>query len=801
MMAETRALIFVLQIIAAAGWVAAALLVWGWGRASELGRSFSRLALLVAGWNLGIAIKSIPAVPEVALQAAFYPLFLIPAAALDTTLRLVRGEPDSRESKILWWAYAVSMVLCVLQTHQLVFARHSAYDWGFFGSAGPILPLLIAHMLGCIGFGLGKCWKVSREGIDERRRSHILNWMAGIVIFSVLGFSNFLPNYGMGTLPLGAVGSIVFLVFLAERSYRFRSPSFDRELLRYAPIFAQSAALAAPVIGLAVVAILLRSGSWFLPATVLIIGVGFFLFFAEQPTLRREVQRVLEELFFPARYAARAGLRESVEELLVGSDLADAASLRRILEATCSTLNVTGAGIYRVGIDGTSHVPLCTFGVFVMPGQLESGGLVVSDGFAAEGLRALPIAGRSSARGFLAVGPKHSGGVIDDSDLTLLTMVAAHVGLALELADANSRLAGQEAELIALRKKVDDEVAAIRAEVRVNPKFASIIGESNPIVATLHAVEQAASADIPVLITGETGTGKELIARAVHALSRRQSGPMIAVNCPAIPVELAEAELFGHERGAFTGANEARPGRFESANHGTLFLDEVADLPMAVQTKLLRVLQEQESQRLGSEKIHKLDFRVVAATNRDLHEEVTRGHFREDLLHRLAGVHIVVPPLRERRSDIPALATYFLERSATDLGKDIAGLSPDALETLVDYSWPGNIRELQNVIDRAVLLCTKRVILAEHLGNLQSDVHTFESFDGNGSLTHLLRDEKIRRVESTLTRTGGNQAAAARILGMSRSNLSRMMKRYGIKANRSNVDLDSTGTGDSNRGT
>jgi transcriptional regulator with GAF, ATPase, and Fis domain len=292
----------------------------------------------------------------------------------------------------------------------------------------------------------------------------------------------------------------------------------------------------------------------------------------------------------------------------------------------------------------------------------------------------------------------------------------------------------------------------------------------------LKTVAQVGPTDVTVLVTGETGTGKELIARAIHDVSPRRNGPLINVNCPAIPTDLAESDLFGHERGAFTGAISAQPGKFEMAHNGTIFLDEVADLPIAIQVKLLRVLQEREIQRVGGRKVLKLNLRIIAATNRDLREAVATGRFREDLYFRLTAVPVHVPPLRERLEDIPVLASYFLQRAATAYQKEIAGFAPEAMTALQLYHWPGNVRELQHVIERAALLCTGDRIIAEHLGDLAPTAPRSRS-----SLSTTLQAEKRRHVEAALAQTGGNQAAAARLLGMSRSNFGRLLKSLGLK--------------------
>jgi formate hydrogenlyase transcriptional activator len=245
---------------------------------------------------------------------------------------------------------------------------------------------------------------------------------------------------------------------------------------------------------------------------------------------------------------------------------------------------------------------------------------------------------------------------------------------------------------------------------RPDRRFERIIGNSAALESVLEQVEQVAITDSTVLIEGETGTGKELIAHAIHSASRRLGRPFIKLNCAAIPLDLLESELFGHEKGAFTGAIAQKIGRFEMADKGTLFLDEVGDIPPALQPKLLRVLQEQEFERLGSGRTHKVDVRLVAATNRDLAKMVTRGQFRSDLYYRLNVFPILLPALRERRQDIPALVTHFVKTFSGRMGKEVASIPPETMAAFQWYSWPGNIRELQNLVERAVILSRDRVL-------------------------------------------------------------------------------------------
>jgi len=307
-------------------------------------------------------------------------------------------------------------------------------------------------------------------------------------------------------------------------------------------------------------------------------------------------------------------------------------------------------------------------------------------------------------------------------------------------------------------------------------RFEQIIGNSPVLESVLEQVEQVAPTDSTVLIQGETGTGKELIARAIHNLSVRCGRPFIKLNCAAIPFDLLESELFGHERGAFTGAIAQKIGRFELADKGTLFLDEVGDIPPGLQPKLLRVLQEQEFERLGSTRTHQVDVRLVAATNRNLVDMVKRNEFRSDLYYRLNVFPVPLPPLRERREDIPALVEHFVELYARRMDKQIEHIAPETMSALVSYQWPGNIRELQNFIERSVIL-TSGNVLHPPLASLKSaaDVESL----GAITLEDAERDHIRKTLEQTRWVVAGPNGAAAR-LGIKRSTLYFRMQKLGI---------------------
>jgi formate hydrogenlyase transcriptional activator len=326
-------------------------------------------------------------------------------------------------------------------------------------------------------------------------------------------------------------------------------------------------------------------------------------------------------------------------------------------------------------------------------------------------------------------------------------------------------------------EELESQNIYLREEINVERSYGEVVGESAAMRKVFKSIGKVADTESTVLVLGETGTGKELTARAIHNLSRRRHGVMVKVNCAALPAGLAESELFGHERGAFTGAVQQKKGRFELAHNGTIFLDEVGELSADVQVKLLRVLQEQEFERLGSTRPTKVSVRVIAATNRNLEEEVARGRFRSDLFYRLNIFPIHLPPLRERKPDVTLLATHFVTEFARRMGKPVRGIEANAMARLMAYEWPGNVRELANVLERAVILCDGLSILEGHLGVIGRDRRDSGAFP---TLEEVERQHIIR----ALTETGGVLAGpqgAAKLLGMRRSTVWSRMKKLGIQ--------------------
>jgi formate hydrogenlyase transcriptional activator len=361
----------------------------------------------------------------------------------------------------------------------------------------------------------------------------------------------------------------------------------------------------------------------------------------------------------------------------------------------------------------------------------------------------------------------------DSADVNFLQLVANQVAVAVENA-----LAFQEIET--LKDKLAKEKAYLEDEVRTEHNFGDIVGESAALREILENVETVGPTDSTVLICGETGTGKELIARAVHDLSPRKGRTFVKLNCAAIPTGLLESELFGHEKGAFTGAIAQKIGRFELANQGTLFLDEVGDISLELQSKLLRVLQEQEFERLGGTRTIRVNVRLVAATNCDLSKMVAEKKFRSDLYYRLNVFPLMLPPLRERPDDIPRLVRHFTHRFARRMHRHIDTVPSSVMDALVRYPWPGNVRELQNVIERAVIL-TKGSALQVSLSDLQVVASPTNDAETNAPIT--LTDADREHILAALTATnwvvGGPKGAALR-LGMNRSTLLKKMQKLGI---------------------
>ena len=402
----------------------------------------------------------------------------------------------------------------------------------------------------------------------------------------------------------------------------------------------------------------------------------------------------------------------------------------------------------------------------------EAGAISKTTGelFALEGLQSvccLPLVSHSRALGTLNLGSRKEN-FFTSNDLQFFSQAAAQITIALE--NAMSYKCIEE-----LNSRLAEEKVYLEDEIRTDNRFEEIIGQSRALRAILKQVETVAPTDSTVLIYGETGTGKELLARAIHDLSSRRQGTFVKLNCAAIPTGLLESEMFGHEKGAFTGAIAQRIGRFELAHRGTMFMDEVGEIPLELQTKLLRVLQEREFERLGSSRTIKTDARLVAATNRDLTTMVEQREFRADLYYRLNVFPITVPPLRERREDIPLLVRYFVQQNARRMNKRITSIPADAMDALTHYHWPGNIRELQNFVERAVIISPGPALQAP----VRELKRAVKGVSPAVTLEAAEREAIIAALRDANGRVGGDQGAAAR-LGMKRTTLQAKMRKLGI---------------------
>ena len=345
-----------------------------------------------------------------------------------------------------------------------------------------------------------------------------------------------------------------------------------------------------------------------------------------------------------------------------------------------------------------------------------------------------------------------------------------------ERKQAELNLKAALSEIKELKEKLEVERAYLQEEIKLEYNYENIIGQSDGLNYVLYKVEQIASSDTTVLILGETGTGKELVARAIHSLSPRKDRTLVKVNCATLPSNLIESELFGHEKGAFTGAHARQLGRFEVANGATLFLDEIGELPLELQPKLLRVIQDGEFERLGSSATNKVDVRLIAATNRYLEEEVRKGRFREDLWYRLNVFPITAPPLRERMEDIALLVDFFVDKISRRLGKSIESIPVSVMNALLDYQWPGNVRELENVLERAVINSSgPKLHLVDELQKPHKDLTTAKK-----TLNEVERDYIVRVLEQTNWKVSGPNGAAE-ILGFDRSTLRARMRKLDIR--------------------
>jgi formate hydrogenlyase transcriptional activator len=510
----------------------------------------------------------------------------------------------------------------------------------------------------------------------------------------------------------------------------------------------------------------------------------------------RESQRAEERLRLlldlTNRVVSTLDLRELLREV--------SASIRRVMQCDGAGVSLpdpetgqlrlyaldfpTGKGVIHEGMNATpGHSVARVFAsgqaLNMTPEEIENDGMIKDEH--PRSLCRIPLVSRDRVLGVLSLGT-HREGAFTDGDMAFLGDVAKQVAIAVE----NALAYGQIADL---KDKLTQEKVYLEDEIRSELNFEEIVGNSEGLRRVLRKVETVAPTDSTVLIYGETGTGKELIARAVHNLSARKTSAFVKMNCAAIPTGLLESELFGHERGAFTGAISQRVGRFELAHRGTMFLDEIGEIPLELQPKLLRVLQEREFERLGSSRTLRTDARLIAATNRDLGDMVAEQTFRSDLYYRLNVFPVRIPPLRERPEDIPMLVRHFVQQFARRNNRTIETIPSEVMETLVHYHWPGNIRELQNVIERGVIVSRGPVLKVPMAdlrlnGDRSESVRVASTPSLRGTLDEAERNQILAALEQSRWVIAGPGGAAAR-LGMKRSTLQFRMRKLGIQISRS----------------
>ena len=505
-----------------------------------------------------------------------------------------------------------------------------------------------------------------------------------------------------------------------------------------------------------------------LPALAVLIAIPFL------PGLFESMTRRMQERLFPLRVRlveVAAGLSEELSRQTEGAEACRAVEVA-LRERVGLRRAVVFPGDPPEGMTFDSTVAKLRRGESVALFDRERARPVYTWMQQREFTLLLPLLASSRLRGALAVGDPPGGGLFTSEDVDVLSVLASRLAISLANAEAWDRIRALEARL-------REENQALREELELHAGFPEIVGRSPAMAAVFRMIEQVAGLDTTVLLLGETGTGKGLVARAIHARSPRRDGPLVKVSCAAIPPDLVESELFGHERGSFTGAVSRRHGRFELARHGTLFLDEVAELPLEVQAKLLRVIQEREFERVGGTETIVTDARVLAATNRDLAAEVRAGRFREDLFFRLNVFPIRLPPLRERREDLPLLVAFFLERGNARFGKRATAVAEEGWLEIDRYGWPGNVRELENVIERAMVAADGPTLAIPRLQPVESE----PVVAGRGEvrpLADLVREAKIAAIDQALS-LAGTQARAAEILGLKPPSLSRMLRDLGLR--------------------
>jgi transcriptional regulator with GAF, ATPase, and Fis domain len=673
-------------------------------------------------------------------------------------------------------------------TAALVYGLNGAFWVAFALAAGPLhAPALVRALdvgeLGLFALGSGLLlWNLLRSarGAATAGARQLARVIVGglLVVVPLGGIVMFATTFGwiavriplvVHLAPLWAIGGLLAYAMVAHNL--FEMDVMVRRALTAALLVA-GVVLFQAVLYMLVRPVVEGPAAWAFAATLSALAIAVTSVVVPLPA---NLEALVERRLFPGRETARAAVRDAGRALVrlrVDDDIVAVlrTAVARGLGAASLRVIVAGPGAAAREIGLSDDAPPLPLDGRALRGAMTEPGVTVLDA-PEQGIQVVvPLPEGHSVRGALLLGPRTDGRLYTREDELLAETLAAQAVVALEHAHAWEAIAGLErrlrAENLYLRQAVTEDTG----------RHGEMVGSGPALRATLAQLERVAVTDAAVLVQGETGTGKELLVRALHEQSRRRRRMLVKVACAALPETLLESELFGYERGAFTGATDAKPGRFEVADGGTLFLDDVDTLPLGVQAKLLRALQEGEVQRLGSTRPRHVDVRLVAATNRDLLAEVRAGRFREDLFYRLNVVPLRLPPLRERREDIRLLVEHFVSVDGPRLNSAVRAVSTEALAALERYPWPGNVRELRNVIQRALVLSSDDVLRLP--GPLVADDATGEA-EAEGDARPLavqVHDLKVRRIRAALERSGGNQRIAAQHLGLHRQSLTRMLR-------------------------
>ena len=714
-----------------------------------------------------------------------YPLqFVLPmvAAALLHLSLVFPRRPNlvRRRPAILLLPYAFAVVLGLLRA-ALVFRAPEVWV--------RLDQVAFAYAAGASLFLAGMFADSARRAPDHvvRERARVVLWgLAPAVLSAVAGLGmRWLTGSraAISFVPLVAAWLwIVSLAYAAVKRDIFDFEIFARRTVTVTILWVLSVCgyAAALVVSQMLLGRLGYSPRASLPLTALFVAMPLI------PGWVPGMQRRVEAWLFPLHVRLVEVVGRLSEEM---SQLMEASDIVRILRATfLDEVGLRSVTVYAIGehgfvpIGGPAEQPRAPLDA--LRAQLEAGRTLSIFDVRERSNRAaatwmteehlallLPLAARGRLEGVLALGDAPGGHVFDSEEVDTLAALGSRVAISLANARAYERIQDLEA-----RSRQENQ--ALREELELHPGFPEIIGRSPPMLAVFRAIEQVANGETTVLLLGETGTGKELVARAIHVRSTRRDGPLVKVNCAAIPRGLIESELFGHERGAFTDARSRRRGRFEVAQGGTILLDEISELPLEVQAKLLRVVQEREFERVGGRETLRADARVLAATNRDLRADVASGRFREDLFFRLHVFPIALPPLRERPEDIDPLVRHFIARLNIKHDRKIVDLTPESSAELESYGWPGNVRELENVIERAMVLCEGTTLSVPSLDRTARAERV--SDEHNRSLADILRETKAAAIDRALAE-GGSQVRAAQLLGLKPPSLSRMLRDLRIR--------------------